>query len=121
VVSGVVTGTVEEGTVVGGTVVVGTVVDGTVVDGTVVDVALADEVAPGWKVAMNGVALGVGNATGTLLIFIAHVADPSSTAVTPVAGICWVCPACMVPVQMTEPVELEVACTQHGPVETIVT
>jgi hypothetical protein len=88
--------------------------------GTVVAVVPAVEAPPGWKVAVNGVPIGVGKTTGTLSSFIEQVADPSSTAVTPVAGICWVCPACIVPVQMTVPVA-EVACTQHGPVEVTVT
>jgi hypothetical protein len=81
---------------------------GAVVDGLV-------DGPEGWKVATNGVFDGVGSTTGTPSRDRAPVADPSSTVIVPVAGITWEAPACMVPVHNVEPVEVEVAWTQHGP------
>ena len=69
----------------------------------------------GWKVATNGVCTGVGNTTGTLSRASVPVGDPSSTVMVPVAGMTWDAPACIVPVHSVDPVEVEVARTQHGP------
>ena len=80
----------------------------------VVDDGLVDG-PEGWNVATKGVLIGAGNTTGTLSSASAPVADPSSTVMVPVAGITWDAPACIVPVHKVEPVELEVATTQHGP------
>jgi hypothetical protein len=70
----------------------------------------------GSKVTTNGERIDAGITTGTPSTLNPTARVPSSTLVAPVAWICWTPPACIVPVHRVEPVDAEVALTQHGPV-----
>ncbi len=69
----------------------------------------------GAKVTTKGEVIDAGITTGTPLTLNATASVPSSTLVVPVAWICWLPPACIVPVHKVEPVAAEVAFTQQGP------
>jgi hypothetical protein len=88
-------------------------VAGVLTDGVVAEV--------GRKVATNGEYAGRGRITGTLSRVRNAEGVPSCTVTVPVAAMTWTAPAWRTPAQMVEPVETEVAATQHDPVATTVT